>query len=145
MFFTIKLYLHLNCVLILNWIVWNRTIFIKMDLALNDHKTKTTKPNLMSKPFLQKNSRVTSEPFDRMIRSIYIYNIIGKKELNRPSFGYSRFISADHCYKPPTSSNSSHMMAVRNCGQLKRIYNSQMKVSWVSFQFGPNDIHKFVY
>ena len=35
MFFTIKLYFHLNCVLILNWIVWNRTIFIKMDLALN--------------------------------------------------------------------------------------------------------------
>ena len=36
MFFTIKLYLHLNCVPILNWIVWNRTIFIKMDLALNN-------------------------------------------------------------------------------------------------------------
>ena len=48
MFFTIKLYLHLNCVFILNWIVWNRTIFIKMDLALNDlkrlicHKTQIT-------------------------------------------------------------------------------------------------------
>ena len=48
MFFTIKIYLHLNCVLILNWIVWNRTIFIKMDLALNNlqrlicHKTQTT-------------------------------------------------------------------------------------------------------
>ena len=28
MFFTIKLNLHLNCVLMLNWIVWNRTIFI---------------------------------------------------------------------------------------------------------------------
>ena len=36
MFFTIKLYLHLNSVLILNWIVWNRTNFIKMDLALNN-------------------------------------------------------------------------------------------------------------
>ena len=48
MFFTIKLYLHLNCLIILNWIVWNRTIFIKMDLALNNlqrlicHKTQTT-------------------------------------------------------------------------------------------------------
>ena len=48
MFFTIKLYLHLNYVLTLNWIVWNRTIFIKMDLALNNlqrlicHKTQTT-------------------------------------------------------------------------------------------------------
>ena len=48
MFFTIKLYLHLNCVLMLNWIVWNRTIFIKMDLVLNNlqrlihHKTQTT-------------------------------------------------------------------------------------------------------
>ena len=48
MFFTIKLYLHLNCVLLLNWIVWNRTIFIKMDLALNKlqwlicHITQTT-------------------------------------------------------------------------------------------------------
>ena len=36
MFFTIKLSLHLNCVLIINWIVRNRTIFIKMDLALNN-------------------------------------------------------------------------------------------------------------
>ena len=49
MFLTIKLYLHLNCILMLNWIVWNRTIFIKMDLALNNrqrliyHKTQTTK------------------------------------------------------------------------------------------------------
>ena len=49
MLFTIKLYLHLNSVLILNWIVWNRTIFIKMDLALNNlqrlicHKTQQTK------------------------------------------------------------------------------------------------------
>ena len=48
MFFTIKLNLNLNCILILNWIVWNRNIFIKMDLALNDqqslicHKTQTT-------------------------------------------------------------------------------------------------------
>ena len=39
---------HLNCVLMLNWIVWNRTIFIKMDLALNNlqrlicHKTQIT-------------------------------------------------------------------------------------------------------
>ena len=47
MLFTIKLYLHLNGVLVLNWIVWNRTIFIKMDLALNNlqrlicHKTQT--------------------------------------------------------------------------------------------------------
>ena len=36
MFFTIKLSLHLNGVLMLNWIVWNRTISIKMDLALNN-------------------------------------------------------------------------------------------------------------
>ena len=48
MFFTIKQYLHLNCVFSQNWIVWNRTIFIKMDLALNNlqrlirHKTQTT-------------------------------------------------------------------------------------------------------
>ena len=32
MFFTIKLYLHLNCI----FIVRNRTIFIKMDLPLNN-------------------------------------------------------------------------------------------------------------
>ena len=37
-----------NCVLMLNWIVWNRTICIKMDLALNNlqrlicHKTQPT-------------------------------------------------------------------------------------------------------
>ena len=43
MLFTIKLYLHLNCVLIRNW-----SVFIKMDLALNNlqrlicHKTQTT-------------------------------------------------------------------------------------------------------
>ena len=46
MFFTIKLYLHLNCVHMLNWIVWNRTIFRKMDLTLSNlqsmicHKTQ---------------------------------------------------------------------------------------------------------
>ena len=39
----------------LNWIVWNRTSFIKMDLALNNpqrlicHETQTTEPN-QSKP-----------------------------------------------------------------------------------------------
>ena len=27
MFFIIKLYLHLNCVIMLNWIVWNGTVF----------------------------------------------------------------------------------------------------------------------
>ena len=49
MFFTNKLNLHLNCVLMLNWIVWNRTIFIKMDMVLNNlqrlicHKIQTTK------------------------------------------------------------------------------------------------------
>ena len=48
MFFTIKLYLHLNCVLMLNWIVWNRATFTKMDLVLNNlqrliyHKTQPT-------------------------------------------------------------------------------------------------------
>ena len=48
MFFTIKLYLHLNHVLMLNWIVWNRTIFIKMDFAFNNpqrlicHKNQTS-------------------------------------------------------------------------------------------------------
>ena len=55
MFFTIKLYLYLNCELILNRIVWNRTICIKIDFALNNlqrlicHKTQTTnqtKPNV---------------------------------------------------------------------------------------------------
>ena len=38
MFFTIKLFLHLSCLLILNWIVWNRIFFIKMDLALNNQQ-----------------------------------------------------------------------------------------------------------
>ena len=67
MFFTIKPYLHLNLVLMLNWILWNRTIFIKVDLALNNlqglicRKTQTTKPlrnkdveNILSKYFLGK-------------------------------------------------------------------------------------------
>ena len=42
---------QLHCVLMLNWIVWNRTICIKMDLALNSlqglicHKTQQTKPS----------------------------------------------------------------------------------------------------
>ena len=54
MFFTIKLYLHLNCVVTLNWIVWNRTIFIKIDLALNNlqrlicHKTLNNQPTSQS-------------------------------------------------------------------------------------------------
>ena len=48
MFFTIKLYLHLNCVLMVNWIVWNRTILLKIELVLNNlhrlicHKTQPT-------------------------------------------------------------------------------------------------------
>ena len=33
MFVTIKLYLHLNCLIILNWSDWNRTIYKKIDLA----------------------------------------------------------------------------------------------------------------
>ena len=34
--FTIKMYLHLNCILMLNWIVWNRTVFdIETVLTLN--------------------------------------------------------------------------------------------------------------
>ena len=36
MFLTIKPYLHLNCVLMLNWIIWNRTVFdIKTVFTLN--------------------------------------------------------------------------------------------------------------
>ena len=36
MFLAIKLYLHLNCVLMLNWIVWNRTVFdIEIVFILN--------------------------------------------------------------------------------------------------------------
>ena len=36
MFFTIKFYLHLNCVLMLNWIIWNWTVFdIETVLTLN--------------------------------------------------------------------------------------------------------------
>ena len=36
MFLTIELYLHLNCILMLNWIVWNGTIFdIETILTLN--------------------------------------------------------------------------------------------------------------
>ena len=48
-----KLYLHLNCVRMLNGIVWNRTIFIKIDLALNNlqslicHKTQTTNQTIL--------------------------------------------------------------------------------------------------
>ena len=40
----IELFWHLNCLLMLNWIVWNRTVdMYKMDLALNNlqcHKTQ---------------------------------------------------------------------------------------------------------
>ena len=36
MFLTLKPYLHLNCVLMLNWIIWNRTVFdIKTVFTLN--------------------------------------------------------------------------------------------------------------
>ena len=35
MFFTIKLYLHLNYVLMQNWIVWNRSTFFYKNLVLN--------------------------------------------------------------------------------------------------------------
>ena len=58
MFLIIKAYLHLNCVLMLNWIIWNRSTFIKMDLALNNlqrlicYKTQTTYQNHYSAVFL---------------------------------------------------------------------------------------------
>ena len=36
MFLTIKLYLNLNCMLMLNWIIWNGTVFdIETVLILN--------------------------------------------------------------------------------------------------------------
>ena len=52
MFFTFRLYLHLNCVLMLNWIVCDIELifYIKMDLALNNpqrlicHKNSTKQP-----------------------------------------------------------------------------------------------------
>ena len=44
--------IELNCVLMLNWIIWNRTVYcLKMDSALNNlqrlicHKTQTKKTN----------------------------------------------------------------------------------------------------
>ena len=37
MFLTIKPYLHLNCMLMLNWIIWNRTVStLKLYLHLNE-------------------------------------------------------------------------------------------------------------
>ena len=54
MFFTIKLYLHLNCILILNWIVWNRTIFFKMDLALNNLQRLICRKTQINKHFFVK-------------------------------------------------------------------------------------------
>ena len=35
MFLTIKLYLHLNCVLMVNWIISNRTVFFTLKLYLH--------------------------------------------------------------------------------------------------------------
>ena len=35
MILTIKPYLHLNCVLMLNWIIWNR-IFLTLELYLHE-------------------------------------------------------------------------------------------------------------
>ena len=66
MFFTIKLYLHLNCILMLNWIVWNITIFMEMDLALNNlqrlicHKTQTTNQILVRLRLLLRRNGIDS-------------------------------------------------------------------------------------
>ena len=52
MFFTIKLYLHLNGVLMLNWIIWNWTIFdIETVLTLNwgQRKSPVNKPHSWAK------------------------------------------------------------------------------------------------
>ena len=97
MFFTIKLYLHLNYVLILTRIVCNRTIFIKMDLVLNNlqrlvcHKTQTTKQatrsiieshwtklllkslSLVEVRLSKKSTRVLS--FTRIVRYLYLCNL----------------------------------------------------------------------
>ena len=47
---------QLNCVLMLNWIVWNSTIFIKMDLALSNLQRYAIKPKQTTNqaiPFLR--------------------------------------------------------------------------------------------
>ena len=77
MFFTIKLYLYLNWVLILNWIAWDRTIFIKMDLALNNlQRLICHKPNYIYIYIYicLKNKEVrNSIPFPYIYIYIYIY------------------------------------------------------------------------
>ena len=35
MFLTIKPYLYLNCVIMLNWIIWNGTVFLVLKLYLH--------------------------------------------------------------------------------------------------------------
>ena len=64
MLLTIKPYLYLNCVLMLNWIVWNRTFFIKIDLALNNiqrlicHKIQpTNQPTLKQDIYIERERR----------------------------------------------------------------------------------------
>ena len=57
MFLTIKPYLHLNCVLMLNWTIWNRTVFdIKTVFTLNWIVTYNCLTSLKWKCFWQLNS-----------------------------------------------------------------------------------------
>ena len=101
MFFTIKLYLHLNWILALNWIVWNRNIFInctywrlncilvlngivwhriifiKMDLALNNlqrlicYKTQTTSQS--NKSTKEQGNWLCTRPYVRQMTQIYVW------------------------------------------------------------------------
>ena len=81
-----KLYLHLNFALILNWIVRNWTVFIKMDFALNNlqrlicHKTHTTnQPTLLT----LLNHLITVKLFQ-------VFLCITKNSIKHQSFVYSQ-------------------------------------------------------
>ena len=66
----------------LSWIIWNRTIFIKIDLALNNlqrlicHKNPTNQPN-QNKQIKQKQKNI-HHIFNSFLHNIIIYAYVGR-------------------------------------------------------------------
>ena len=134
MFFTIKLHLHLNCVLMLNWIVWNRTIFIKMDLALNDlqwlmcHKTQPIdqQPFCHQRPFLAHFSQISLgllHPHHRVallartFQTLSLSLSLSLSHLSLPSIASGRF-SRQHLVSVQGSCGSANTLHVRVKGSI---------------------------
>ena len=59
----------------LNWIVWNRTIFIKMDLALNNLQKLICQKNPTNQPTNQPTKNWHKE-YKMFVKSDFLFNLL---------------------------------------------------------------------